>query len=70
MVKPIRIGKNNISSQIYPCMSSAKPLAAVLFPDERVVVFLQMLCYKGAPREFMGLAGAVHKQLGEEHKLA
>jgi hypothetical protein len=47
-------------------MSSANLLTAVIFPDELVMVFLQVLCYKGAPRGFMGSAGAVHKRLREE----
>jgi hypothetical protein len=42
-------GKDKAPLQICPCMSSAKLLAAVLFSDELVMVFLQMLCYKGAP---------------------
>ncbi len=58
------------SLQIRPCMSSVKHLAVVLFHDERVMVILPMLCYKGMIGVGMGCAGAVHKRLREEHKLA
>lgn len=70
MAAPIRMGKNMVFLQIYPSMSSAKLLTAVLFPDELVMVFLPMLCYKRVPEGFMGSAEAAYKRLREEDKLA
>jgi len=52
MVTPIRMERQSTFANM-PLHVKPNLLTAVLFPDELVMVFLLLLCYKGTPRVYM-----------------